>query len=218
MAFEDLVTYIIELIRSAGAWGVVLGVFLESVIAPIPSPLIIMAAGFILLPATSTFLEILPLLFFKIIIPGAIATTIGAYIGYGIGYYGGKPLINKFKWLLGVSFDELDKGVDKFEKGKEEWIIFTMRALPVIPLSVFSAVAGLIRTDLKKFTVYTFLGVLVRIFILGLLGWVMGASYTELAMNLDFMEQIGLILLLVALAFIFYVVYKKVKAKHAKHN
>lgn len=177
-----------------------------------------MAAGFILLPANATFIEVLPSLILQIIIPGALASTLGSYIGYGIGYYGGKPLINKFKWMLGVSFEELDEGVSKFEKGKEEWIIFSMRALPVVPLSVFSGVAGIIRTDLKKFTLYTFLGALVRVFILGVLGWVMGAAYTEVAKNIDFMEQIGLVILLGVIAFIFYLIFKKVKNKRASKN
>lgn len=213
MAFEDLVNYVIELIRATGAWGVIIGVFLESIIAPIPSPLVIMAAGFILLPASAGFLEILPALVFQIMIPGAVASTIGAYIGYGIGYYGGKPLINKFKWMLGVSFEELDEGVSKLEKGKEEWIIFSMRALPVIPLSVFSAVTGVLRTNIKKFTIYTFLGALVRVFILGILGWLMGAAYQEVAKSIDFMEQVGLIILLGVIALIFYLIYR---AKHKK--
>ncbi len=214
MAFEELVTNIIELIKGSGAMGVVIGVLIESVLAPIPSPLIIMAAGFLLLPAGVSFIDILIPLIFMIVIPGALASTLGSFIGYAIGYYGGKPLIKKFNWLLDISWDELEDGVNKFGKGnRDEITIFTARALPVIPLSVFSGVAGGLRLNIKTFTLYTFLGTLVRVFILGVLGWVVGSAYAEIASGIEFMEQVGLFALLSTLAIILYLFYKKIKAK-----
>ena len=214
MAFEELVTNIIELIKGSGAMGVVIGVLIESVLAPIPSPLIIMAAGFLLLPAGVSFIDILIPLIFMIVIPGALASTLGSFIGYAIGYYGGKPLIKKFNWLLDISWDELEDGVNKFGKGnRDEITIFTARALPVIPLSVFSGVAGVLRLNIKTFTLYTFLGTLVRVFILGVLGWVVGSAYAEIASGIEFMEQVGLFALLSTLAIILYLFYKKIKAK-----
>jgi len=51
MWVEDLVSWTLEAIKNLGGFGVFIGVLLESIIAPIPSPLVIMAAGFILIPA-----------------------------------------------------------------------------------------------------------------------------------------------------------------------
>lgn len=219
MAFEELVTSIIELIRSSGPWGVIIGVIIESVLAPIPSPLIIMAAGFLLLPAGVSFLEVLVPLLLIIVIPGALASTFGSFLGYAIGYYGGKPLIKKFNWLLDISWDELEDGVNKFGKGKkDELIIFSARALPIIPLSVFSGVAGVLRLNIKTFTLYTLLGTLVRVFILGVLGWVVGSAYAEIASGIEFMEQVGLFALLTTIAIVLYLFYKKVKAKRKKQK
>ncbi len=209
---EELVNYILELIRNTGSWGVVLGVFIESVLAPIPSPIIIMGAGFILLPGDFSFIQILPDLLLLITIPGAIATTIGSYIGYGIGYYGGKPLINKFEWLLGVSFEELEKGVSLLSKGPgDEATIFFFRALPIFPLSVFSAVAGLTRISWQKFTVFTFLGALVRVFVLGVIGWFMGNAYTMVAEQVELMEKIGTVILIGLIIIGFFYLYRKKK-------
>ncbi|MDD2678945.1 MAG: VTT domain-containing protein [Candidatus Nanoarchaeia archaeon] len=208
MNFESIIEYLMELIRSSGSWGVFMGVMIESVIAPLPSPLIIMAAGFIMLPAGVPLIEIIFPLLLVITLPGAIATTLGSFIGYGIGYAGGKPLIKRFEWLLGVNWDEIDKAIDYFQKGyADELIIFLARAIPIIPLSVFSGVAGVARINAKKFALFTFLGAFLRVFILGLIGWAMGSAYFEIAQRIDDLEIIGygvLFLLFIAGAYFIY--------------
>ena len=215
MGFEAVIEYVMELIRTTGSLGVFIGVLIESVLAPIPSPLIIMAAGFIMLPANAGILEILVPLIFTITLPGAIASTFGSYIGYGIGYYGGKPLIRRFEWLLGVSWEELDKAAKYFQKGiKDEIIIFLARAVPIMPLSVFSALSGVLRFEIKKFTLFTFLGTLVRVFVLGIIGWIMGSAYSQMAENIDSLEIIGYCIIALMVAVGIYYLYKnKKKAK-----
>ena len=79
-------------IRAYGPWSVFIGVIIESVIVPIPSPLIIMGAGFVLISADLKFIEALVPILLQIVLPGSIASTLGAYIGYGIGYFGGQVL------------------------------------------------------------------------------------------------------------------------------
>lgn len=210
---SEVLNYVMELIRTSGSLGVMVGVLIESVLAPIPSPIIIMGAGFIMLPQGLSILEVLPSLILMITLPGAVATTIGSFIGYGIGYAGGKPLIERMDWLLGVDWNELNKGLEYFQKGvKDEVIIFLMRALPIIPLSVFSAVAGVLRIPVKKFSIYTFLGALVRVFTLGLSGWLLGAAYNELAEKVNFLENIGLVLIGGFLIILFFAVYKRVNS------
>ena len=58
-----ILNWIMESIRSYGAWSVFIGVIIESVIVPIPSPLIIMGAGFVLIsPQLSFFEALVPIL------------------------------------------------------------------------------------------------------------------------------------------------------------
>jgi len=47
----EILNWIMDSIRAYGAWSVFIGVIIESVIIPIPSPLVIMGAGFILISA-----------------------------------------------------------------------------------------------------------------------------------------------------------------------
>ena len=90
--------------RAHGQLAVFIGVMIEQIIVPIPSPMIIMGAGAILiLPMLSVpeaFLQIL----WIIVLPGSIASTLGSYIGYTISYYGGKALVVRFQRFLGVDW------------------------------------------------------------------------------------------------------------------
>ncbi|OGQ77335.1 MAG: hypothetical protein A3G40_06660 [Deltaproteobacteria bacterium RIFCSPLOWO2_12_FULL_57_22] len=183
-------------IRSYGPWSVFIGVVIESVIVPIPSPLVIMGAGFILInPEISALEAMLPVLLL-IVLPGSVASTLGAYIGYGIGYLGGKPLVERWKGFLGFGWQEVEAMEHRFRAGQINTSIFFLRALPIFPLSVISAAAGLIRLPLKEFTLWTFYGTIPRCLFLGYLGWWVGETYHRIAYGIDTAETLVSILLI----------------------
>ncbi|HEY7708734.1 MAG TPA: hypothetical protein VIG57_01745, partial [Candidatus Entotheonella sp.] len=104
----DILNWIMDSIRAYGPWSVFVGVIIESVIVPIPSPLIIMGAGFVLISSEIKFLEALWPILTQIVLPGSIASTLGAYIGYGIGYLGGKPLVERLQGFLGFRWSDVE--------------------------------------------------------------------------------------------------------------
>jgi membrane protein DedA with SNARE-associated domain len=186
-------------IRAYGPWSVFVGVIIESVIVPIPSPLVIMGAGFILIsPEFRTAEAFVPILLL-IVLPGSVASTIGAYIGYGIGYLGGKPLVENWKAFLGFGWDEVQALERRFRTGQVNALIFVLRALPIFPLSVISAAAGLIRLPLRQFTLWTFYGTIPRCLFLGYLGWWLGDAYHRIAYGIDRAETVVSILLIAGL-------------------
>ena len=190
MSVAELLNWIMESIRSYGAWSVFIGVIIESVIVPIPSPLIIMGAGFVLIsPELSFFGALLPILL-QIVLPGAVASTLGAYIGYGIGYFGGKTLVDRWKGFLGFNWNDVESLERRFQGGRINTSIFFLRALPIFPLSVISAAAGLLRLPLQQFSLWTFYGAIPRCLLLGYLGWGLGETYQGFAKGLDKAEGI----------------------------
>jgi len=195
----DILIWIMDSIRVYGAWSVFVGVIIESVIVPIPSPLIIMGAGFILISPDLSFLAALMPILLQIVLPGAIASTLGAYIGYAIGYYGGKPLVDRWERFLGFSWRDVETLERRFRSGQVMTSIFLLRALPVFPLSVISAAAGLLRLPLKPFSLWTFYGTIPRCLFLGYLGWGMGETYQVIAKGIDRAEGIVSGLLIVAI-------------------
>ena len=206
---SDIMQWIMELMRTHGQLSVFLGVIIEQIIVPIPSPMIIMGAGAILIPPElsipSAFLQIL----WVIVLPGTIASTLGSYIGYLISYYGGKALVVRFQRVLGVEWKEIEKLEKRFQGKKEALTIFFSRAIPVFPISLVSIFAGLIHIPVKPFTFYTFLGSIFRCLFLGFVGWWIGATYERVATRLDSVETLISVLMLIVMGGVLGYLYYK---------
>ena len=195
----DILNWIMDSIRAYGPWSVFVGVIIESVIVPIPSPLIIMGAGFVLIsPDLSFFQALLPMVL-QIVLPGSIASTVGAYIGYAIGYFGGKPMVDRWENFLGFSWRDVEALERHFQRGQVNALIFLLRALPIFPLSVISAAAGLLRLPIGQFSLWTFYGTIPRCLFLGYLGWGLGEAYQGIAKGIDKAEGVvsGVLILLI---------------------
>jgi membrane protein DedA with SNARE-associated domain len=195
----DILNWIMDSIRAYGPWSVFIGVIIESVIVPIPSPLIIMGAGFVLISPELKFVEALLPILLQIVLPGSIASTVGAYIGYGIGYFGGKPVIDRWKNFLGFSWSDLEAMERRFKASGVKASIFFLRAVPIFPLSVISAAAGLLRLPIKQFSLWTFYGAIPRCLLLGYLGWGLGETYQAIAKGIDRAETIVSAFLILAI-------------------
>ena len=209
---SEITHWIMESMKAHGQLSVFIGVMIEQIIVPIPSPLIIMGAGAILispdLSIPGAFLQIL----WIIVTPGAIASTLGSYIGYLISFYGGKALVTRLQRFLDVDWEEignLEKRFQRFQGRKEALSIFLSRAIPVFPISLVSIFAGLLRVPIKSFTLYTFLGSVFRCLFLGFFGWWIGATYEKVATRLDSVETIISVLMLIGMGAVFWYLYRK---------
>ena len=187
--FAELTTWIIETIRTHGALGVIIGVALEAIIVPIPSPVVVMAAGAILIEPGIPFMAALPTLLFVITIPAVITALIGSYIPYGIAYFGGRPLVEASEKYVGLGWEDVEKVRKKVLSGKrDEYSLFLFRALPIMPISLVSAAAGLIKMEWKRYSLATLLGLIPRIIVLSFLGWKLGELYMGLALRFESLE------------------------------
>lgn len=204
---SEITQWIMELMRAHGQLSVFIGVMIEQIIVPIPSPLIIMGAGAILIPSGLSIPQAFVRILWTIVLPGTIASTLGSYIGYLISYYGGKALVIRFQRFLRVDWVEIEALERRFRGKKEAWSIFLARAIPVFPISLVSIFAGLLRIPLRPFTIYTFWGSIFRCFFLGFFGWWMGTTYAKAATHLDSAETIVSILMLMGMGAAFLYLY-----------
>lgn len=206
---SDIMQWVMELMRTHGQLSVFIGVIIEQIIVPIPSPMIIMGAGALLispeLSIPSAFLQIL----WIIVLPGTFASTLGSYIGYLISYYGGKALVVRFQRFLGVDWKEIENLEKRFQGKKEALSIFFSRAIPIFPISLVSIFAGLLRVPVRPFTLYTFLGSIFRCLLLGFVGWWIGVTYEKVATQLDSVETIISILMLIVMGGVLGYLYYK---------
>lgn len=151
------IAFATAIIVQYGAGGVLVGMFLESSIIPIPSELVLISAG---------ALGVSPL---DAAIYGTIGSTLGAIVGYFIGLKGGRPLVDKIGPYLLVT----PQRVESAEKTFSSWGKYTIliaRLIPFIPFKVFSITSGLLRYDFKSFVIWTFIGTIPRAFILAWIG------------------------------------------------
>jgi len=206
---SDITQWILEMMRAHGQISVFIGVMIEQVIVPIPSPVIIMGAGAILISPELSILHAFLQILWIIVLPGTMASTLGSYIGYTISYYGGKALVIRFQRFLDVDWNQIERLEKRFQGKKEAWSLFLARAIPVFPLSLVSIFAGLLRIPIRPFTLYTFLGSIFRCLFLGFVGWWAGATYERVAGHLDSLETMISILMLIAMGGILLYLYYK---------
>jgi len=200
---EQGILYIQSVIAAYGAWGVLLAVLIEEVVAPIPSGLVPLAAGFFLLPPDAGFAVVGAKALFLVALPAAIGISIGSSIFYGIAYYGGKPVIEQTKRYTGISWKDIERIEKRMAVGKRDEItLFVLRMLPVIPGFALSGFCGIVRYPFSKFLVITFLGSGLRAFALALAGWQAGEFYIRYMEVIDhFEKQIFIALLLTIVLF-----------------
>ncbi len=212
---ENLIIFIQSIISEYGAWGVFLATLIEEIIAPIPSPLISLAAGFFLLPIGTSFTEVALQGALVIALPVSIGISIGSALVYALGFFGGKPVIEKTKQWTGINWQDIEKSEERFTRGKgDEVTLFVLRMLPILPGVAISGFCGVIRYPFKTFIIITSLGSFLRAFILGIVGWQVGEVYATYAdMISEFERYILLGLLLLLIVFGVRYVIKKIKQK-----
>ncbi|MCH7951245.1 VTT domain-containing protein [Patescibacteria group bacterium] len=199
---EKLTSYIQPILVEYGAFGVFLATLLEEVVAPIPSPLVPLTAGFFLLPADGSFLEITWQALFVIAFPVSFGVTLGSLAVYGIGYLGGKPAIEKSKKWLSLSWKDLEKIERKLIRGSgDEVALFILRVLPIIPGVAISGFCGIVRYPLKTFAVVTLLGSFTRALALGVIGWYVGGLYIVYSESISRVEKYIFIVLIISTMF-----------------
>lgn len=172
-------------------WFVFIGAMVEEILAPVPSPLVMMLAGSI---AASQASPLLFLLWLAMI--GAFSKTIGSLVIYVLADKAEDILVGKFGKFLGVSKADTE-GLGKFlNNGKrDDLVIFLMRAIPVMPTAPVSVIAGLIKINLKRYLLSTFLGLIVRNAIYLYLGYAGLGTLESLSEGFDSLEKIGYFIL-----------------------
>ena len=111
MILGHLISFIEGIITATGAWGIMLLMAIESCNIPLPSEAILPFAGYMV---TKGVFSIHVAAF-----AGAFGCVLGSIPSYYLGYFGGRPFVEKYgKWLLVSKKDleDADKWVEKYGK------------------------------------------------------------------------------------------------------
>ena len=169
----------------------ILGAFIEEVIAPIPSPIVMTLAG------SFTAAENLPfvyLLFLAMI--GAASKTVGSWLVYFVSDKAEDIIISKFGKFLGVSHSDTEGFGKYLNQGKrDDIVLFLLRAIPIIPTAPVSVVCGLIKVNVRTYLVSTFFGTAVRNMFYLYLGYTSVGTLESINEGLDSWENLGYLIL-----------------------
>ena len=195
-----LASFIVNTISVLGYPGVLILMTLESACIPIPSEIIMPFSGYLV------FLGKFSL--WLIVILGAIGNLIGSIAAYLIGFYGGRPLIEKYAKYLLISKYDLERARKWFDKYGSISIFFS-RMLPIVRTFI-SLPAGIIRMPFWKFSLYTFLGSIPWVFFLTYIGVLTGENWSSI--NVYFKKFDWLIGIFIIIGISWWL-YRKLKTK-----
>lgn len=143
-----LASFVIAVISKTGLLGIIILMGIESACIPLPSEIIMPFAGYLIFTGRFTLLWAAT--------AGAIGCNLGSVLAYEIGFYGGRPLIEKYGSYILMSRHDLDLA-DRFFQRFGSAAVFIGRLLPVIRTFI-ALPAGIARMPRLRFHIYTFVG------------------------------------------------------------
>ena len=139
-------------------WFAIIGSFIEEVIAPIPSALVMTVAGTLAATSAKAWWYII---FLAII--GSVSKTVGSWLVYVLSDKAEDVLIRKIGWIFGLSHQNVENAGKYFNKGlRDDVVLFLLRAIPFMPTAPVSIGSGIIKINIRTFLVSTFFGNIVR--------------------------------------------------------
>src|SRR6266480_7897483 len=108
---------------------------------------------------------------------GVTGNLVGSWLAYWLGYFGRVDVLEKHGSKLHIKKEHLEWADRWFERHGEATVFFS-RMLPIVRTFI-SLPAGVARMPFWRFTVYTLLGCIPWVFLLGFIGQEVGANWTK---------------------------------------
>lgn len=176
---------------------------LESFNIPIPSELVMSFSGFLAYKGVVNI--------YLIILVGTAGNLLGSILSYYLGYYGGYPLLEKFGKYILITDKDIKRAHVWFQE-KGDFAVFFTRILPVFRTFI-SLPAGIAKMDIKKFTLYTFLGILIWDTILVYLGYYFSYNWKIIY---TFIDNLSIYFFLFLILLIGIYIYRHIKKKSSR--
>jgi membrane protein DedA with SNARE-associated domain len=159
-----------HLISSWGYLALFLLTFAEAACVPIPSEVTLGYAGY--LASTGRFEVAL------VIVLAVVGEFLGSFVGWSIGRFGGRRLVENFGRYVLLTNADLDRAERWFSK-RGEPAVFLGRILPVVRTFI-SIPAGLAEMSLVRFGAATFAGSAIWCTAIALVGYELGGEWSKI--------------------------------------
>ena len=168
-----------------GYWTIAFALALENAGVPVPGETVLLFASFLAYSQGNMQLR-------YIILIGTVAAAVGDNIGYLIGRWGGRWLLNRYRALLHLREDSIERGERLFDRYGPVAVflarfVFGMRVIA-------GPLAGVLRMHWVRFAIFNVLGAATWVITVSLLGYSFGKHWDQL---LPLFQKVNILLAMV---------------------
>ena len=197
---DSLVHLATNAVGSLGLGGIFVLMLAESACIPIPSEATMLFAGFAVSQGRFSL--------FAIVAIGVLGNLVGSWIAYAVGYFGRIELVERHAHRLHIKPSHLAWADRWFARYGEATVFFT-RILPIIRTFI-SLPAGVARMPFARFTLFTLLGCIPWVLLLGFIGDQVGHNWTHWRHGFSYLDYVMAALIVAGIA---YWIVRRVKAR-----
>lgn len=174
---------ILDFLRNAvveyGYWAVGLTLLAENAGIPVPGETILLLASFLAYSRQELQLP-------WIMVVATIAATIGDNLGFALGYYGGRRLLERYQNFFKIPHRTLQRGEGLFARYGAVTIFF---ARFVFGMRIIAGpLAGVLRMPWRRFMVFNFLGAAVWVTVVSGAGYLFGRHWERLVKDMKMFD------------------------------
>ena len=187
-----------------GYWAVAVMLLCENAGLPVPGETTLLVASFFAYSEHRLHLA-------WIIVVATCAATIGDNLGFAIGLYGGRPLLDRYRNLFRIRQVAIARGEELFARYGSFTIFF---ARFVFGMRVIAGpLAGVLRMRWRAFAIFNFLGAVVWVSCIAAAGYLFGRHWRLLVRTLT---RINVLVVIVVVAVVLYMWWRQRKCSYSE--
>jgi len=168
---HHILDFLRGLLVQYGYWAVAATLLLENAGIPVPGETVLLLASFLAFSEHHLHLG-------WIIVVGTIAASLGGELGYAVGIYGGRVLLDRYQSVFRISSSALQRGENLFARFGSAAIFF---ARFIFGMRVFAGpLAGVLRMRWQVFALFNFLGAATWVTFIAGVGYLFGQHWRRL--------------------------------------
>jgi membrane protein DedA with SNARE-associated domain len=175
-----------------GYWAVAVALLLETAGLPVPGETVLLLASFLAYSQHELSLA-------NVILVGIIAATIGDNIGFALGVFGGRRLLDRYRQTFRISAQSIQRAETFFERFGAAAIFF---ARFIFGMRVIAGpLAGVLRMNWRKFVLFNLLGAVLWVTVISTAGFLFGRHWDLLVEYMRRADIALIVLILIAIYF-----------------
>ncbi len=168
---QSILDFLRDAVVHYGYWAVGAALLLENMGVPVPGETILLMASFLAYSQHELQLQ-------WIIVVATIAATLGDNLGFTLGYYGGRRLLERYKTVFRIQDSTLLRGERLFAQYGAATVFF---ARFVFGMRIIAGpMAGVLRMPRRKFLIFNFLGAALWVTVISGAGYLFGRHWEHL--------------------------------------